>query len=83
MIDQSDIHHCELQMAAGRVEACPGAGCPFWDDGGCVIAALRPDFEQDPELTQLLLALRSRLARPKHRAWAPLRLLPPLYRSVD
>ena len=83
MTDRSDTHRCELQMAAGRVESCPGAGCPFWDDGGCVIAALRPDFEQDPELTQLLLSLRTRLARPRRREWAPLRLLPPRHRTVD
>jgi hypothetical protein len=83
MIDHSDIHHCELQMAAGRVEPCPEAACPFWDAGGCVIAALRPDFEQDPELTQLLLSLRSRLARPQGQDWAPLQLLPPRHRTVD
>ena len=83
MIDQSEPHHCDLQMAAGSVEPCPEAACPFWDDGACVVAVLRPDFEHDPDLTQLLLSLRSRLARPKRRDWAPLRLLPPRYRTVD
>lgn len=83
MIEQSDTHHCELQMAAGRVEVCPGVGCPFWDEGTCVIAVLRQDFEQDPALTQLLLSLRSRLARPTGQEWAPLRLLPPRHRTVD
>jgi hypothetical protein len=48
-----------------------------------VVAGLRPDFDQDPELTQLLLSLRNRLARPEHRDWAPLRLLPPRHRTVD
>ena len=74
---------CDLQLASGRIEPCPEAGCPFWDEGTCVVAGLRPDFEQDPELTQLLLTLRNRLARPDHRDRAPLRLLPPRHRTVD
>src|SRR6266540_5325444 len=28
---------CALQDAAGRVEACPGEGCPFWEEGGAVL----------------------------------------------
>ncbi|HYW28996.1 MAG TPA: hypothetical protein VE824_04230 [Gaiellales bacterium] len=83
MNGSSDAHLCDLQLAAGRVEPCPEAGCPFWDDGECVVAGLRPDFEHDPELTQVLLSLRNRLARPEHRDWAPLRLLPPRHRTVD
>lgn len=84
MIARSDTHLCDLQLASDRVEPCPEAGCPFWDDGECVVAGLRPDFEQDPELTQLLLSLRSRLARSRAGAdWAPLRLLPPRHRTVD
>ena len=67
MNGSSDAHLCDLQLAAGRVEPCPEAGCPFWDDGECVVAGLRPDFEHDPELTQVLLSLRNRLARPEHR----------------
>ena len=30
---------CALQRAVGRVEHCPGAACPFWEDGGAIIAA--------------------------------------------
>jgi hypothetical protein len=78
-----DRRLCHLQGAAGRVEVCPEAGCPFWDQGACVIAGLRPDFEHDPELVQMLLSLRDRLARPEQREWAPLRLLPPRHRTVD
>jgi|tagenome__1003787_1003787.scaffolds.fasta_scaffold20246878_2 hypothetical protein len=77
-------HLCDLQVSAGRVEACPEAGCcPFWDESECVVAGLRPDVERDPELTQLLLSLRARLARPEHRGWAPLRLLPPRRLTID
>jgi hypothetical protein len=28
---------CRLQYTAGRVEACPGSACPFWDPGGAVL----------------------------------------------
>jgi hypothetical protein len=69
-------HPCHLQAAAGRIEACPERACPFWDDGECVIAGLRPDFEHDPGLVQLLLSLRARLADGPSRGWSPLRLLP-------
>lgn len=69
MSDLTETHLCDLQVAAGRVEACPEAGCPFWDEGECVVAGLRPDFEQDPELTQLLLSLRARLAGPQREGW--------------
>jgi hypothetical protein len=83
MNDLTGTHLCDLQVAAGRAEPCPEAGCPFWDEGECIVAGLRPDFEQDPELTQLLLSLRSRIARPDGDGWAPLRLLPPRRLTVD
>jgi hypothetical protein len=73
----AEDRRCDLQAAAGRVELCPEEGCPFWDDGKCVVASLRPDFERDPDLATLLLSLRSRLARPPGGAWSPLGLLPP------
>jgi hypothetical protein len=25
---------CRLQYAEGRIETCPGPGCPFWEGGG-------------------------------------------------
>jgi hypothetical protein len=83
MNDQTETHLCDLQLAAGRVEPCPEAGCPFWDEGECVVAGLRPDFEHDTELTHLLLSLRAKLAGPEHRDWSPLRLLPPRRLTVD
>jgi hypothetical protein len=82
-MNDAETHLCDLQVAAGRIEPCPEAGCPFWDEGECVVAGLRPDFEQDAELTQLLLMLRARLAGPERRDWTPLRLLPPRHRTVD
>ena len=24
--------------AVGRLEHCPGAACPFWEDGGAIVA---------------------------------------------
>jgi hypothetical protein len=83
MNDQAETHLCDLQLAACRVEPCTEAGCPFWDEGECVVAGLRPDFEQDPELTHLLLSLRARLAAPQQGDWSPLRLLPPRRLTVD
>ena len=83
MNDQTETHLCDLQLAAGRVEPCPEAGCPFWDEGECVVAGLRPDFEHDTELTHLLLSLRAKLAGPEHRDWSPLRLLQPRRLTVD
>ena len=58
---------CALQDAAGRVEACPGSGCPFWEEGGAVLTAgcllerLSLDLARRHELAQQLLELRYRL----------------------
>jgi hypothetical protein len=54
---------CALQDAVGRVEACPGALCPFWDaEGiGCVIAPVETEIPQQPALAHHLLALRMQL----------------------
>jgi hypothetical protein len=67
---------CQLQAAAGRIESCPELECPFWEDDECVIAGLRSDYEHDPELVQLLLSLRARLASAPRQGWSPLYLLP-------
>src|SRR5262249_8360173 len=59
---------CALQDAVGRVEACPGVGCPFWEEGGavleagCMIERLSLDLARRPERAQSLLELRLRLA---------------------
>ncbi len=65
---------CHLQDAAGRVEECPGLDCPFWSDECCVIAGLRLDLGASPELTHLLLGLRTRLSGGKPSLFG---LLPP------
>ena len=55
---------CALQDAAGRVEVCPGEGCPFWEEGGavleggCAIERLSLDLARRPELAQYLLRIR-------------------------
>ena len=60
---------CALQDAAGRVEACPGEGCPFWEEGGavleggCAIERLSLDLARRPELAQYLLEIRLGLDR--------------------
>jgi hypothetical protein len=74
---------CHLQAAAGRVEDCPEQECAFWDDQKCVIAALRADYEHDPGLTQMLLALRERLSAATPKRWPPLHLLTTEDRKVD
>jgi len=56
---------CRLQHAAGRVEACPGACCPFWEPGGAVLAGRcaldQVDLSARPELAAWLLRIRKRL----------------------
>lgn len=55
---------CVLQDAAGRVEACPGGRCPFWEEGGavleggCSIERLSLDLARRPELAHYLLEIR-------------------------
>jgi len=74
---------CHLQAAAGREEDCPEQECAFWDDHECVIAPLRSDYELDPDLTQMLLALRARLSAAVPMRWPPLHLLTTEDRQVD
>lgn len=62
---------CRLQDLAGRVEPCPGVQCPFWEDGGaviapaCLLARLPLDLERRPALVQGLLDLRLALDGPE------------------
>ncbi len=65
---------CRLQLAVGRHETCPGDACPFWQGGVCAVAGLRADVEPRPELAELLLDLRGRLADTS--GWSLLKRLP-------
>jgi hypothetical protein len=49
---------CRMKESLGESEACPGGGCPFWEDG-CVVAQI--DLRSRPELARFLLALRQDL----------------------
>ena len=76
---------CRLQDAAGRVEACPGARCPFWAAGGgvlpsvCAVERLQLDLTGLPELAHSLLKLRRSFDRGADAQTRPLfyRLSPP------
>lgn len=80
---------CALQYAAGRIEACPGPACPFWEEGGavvepgCAIERLGLRVEGNPQLAGWLLRIRTALceaAAPAEREQALHlfhRLLPP------
>ena len=60
---------CSLQFAVGRVEACPGEPCPFWEPGGAIVDAgcaverlgLAAELDDRPDLAEYLLELRARL----------------------
>jgi hypothetical protein len=58
-----DHGRCSLQDAVGRVEACPGESCPFWDagQGACVLAALAGELPERPDVAQHFLELRREL----------------------
>ena len=62
MGEVAELVGCQLQYAAGRIEACPGRPCPFWSDSRCVIAGLRSDLGGNPDLVHLLLRVRTALA---------------------
>ena len=60
------VRRCALQRAVGRVEHCPGTACPFWEDGGAIVAAgcaierLGVNLSS-PQLAGQLLELRAEL----------------------
>jgi len=56
-----DTHLCEIEKALGRARECPGALCPFWQDGQCVVAGLRADLLGTAGLAELLMGVRTRL----------------------
>ena len=52
---------CDLESSLGDDGICPGARCPFWDDG-CVVAPLRSDLPTRPDLARHLLNVRNLVA---------------------
>ena len=70
-----DLVHrrCGVAAAVGVSERCPGARCPFWDDGHevsgrCSIEEVVPHLKALPELAQYLLELRTSLREVEGRA---------------
>jgi hypothetical protein len=63
------VRLCGLQYRAGRIEACHGADCPFWEEGGatipgdCIFERLSLDLDERPELVHGLLQVRRSLAQ--------------------
>lgn len=79
---------CALHLSLGYIAECPGAWCPFWEQGGAVAPAgcrlerLGLDLS-DPGLAQHLLDLRRALERVQSEEEAEIarreidRLVPP------
>ena len=65
--ERTGVRLCTLQYLADRIERCPGADCPFWEEGGaavepgCIIDRLALDLESRPELVHALLQVRRRV----------------------
>ena len=61
------VRLCGLQYRAGRIEACPGADCPFWEEGGaaipghCIFERLSLELDERPGLVHALLQVRRNL----------------------
>ena len=69
----AERRECLLQRALDAHERCPGAGCPFFEDGACRLHELRADIDTNPHLARFLLDLRARLAA--RQGWQPYRRL--------
>jgi hypothetical protein len=65
---------CRMNESLGEIESCPGALCPFWEEGSCAFRSL--EFRGQPELAGYLLQLRGELesARAREDANAARRL---------
>ena len=65
--EAAPVRLCRLASAIGETEACPYAGCPFWEEGGAVVPAgcmldrLAGDLDRRPELALALLPVRRKL----------------------
>lgn len=62
---------CLLQDAMDAHERCPGAECPFFEDGECRLRDLKADLDTNPQLARFLLDLRARLST--QEGWQPFR----------
>jgi hypothetical protein len=56
---------CHLELAVGRVAACPAERCAFWEPGGAALpgscAVERLALDARPDLASWLLSVRARL----------------------
>lgn len=69
----SEPQECLLHRSLDGYERCPGAECPFFEDGACRLQDLRADIDTNPQLARFLLDLRARVAAPD--GWQPFRRL--------
>jgi hypothetical protein len=59
---------CQLDHAVGRRRACPGEPCAFWVDDHCAVAPFWSDFEDNPEVAEILSGLRTDLENRDRRS---------------
>jgi hypothetical protein len=52
---------CDLHLARGDREECPGTDCAFWEDGGCVFERVKFEFAARPDVAGWLLGIRREL----------------------
>ena len=58
---------CALHLALGEREACPGAACAFWEEGGavvepgCAFDRVRLEFHARPNVARWMLGVRRSL----------------------
>lgn len=71
----SEPQECLLQHALDAHERCPGADCPFFEDGECRLRDLKADLDTNPQLARFLLDLRARLS--SQEGWQPFRRIGP------
>jgi hypothetical protein len=60
---EEGVRLCTLEYAAGRIEICPGAACPFWEEGRAVCGIERLGLDRRVDLAGGLLEVRGRLER--------------------
>jgi hypothetical protein len=52
---------CMIELIAeGQAERCPGAECPFWENG-CILARIEADLDGRGDVAEFLLAIRREL----------------------